>query len=47
MKRETNKVAHGLADIGRKMSIAKAYHFQPPPNVRKDYEKELAPYPDA
>lgn len=35
VKRDANlKVAHGLADIGRKMNIPKAYHFQPPPNVR-------------
>lgn len=36
-------VAHGLAEIGRKMSIVKTYHFQPPPNVLDDYMKESIP----
>lgn len=29
------------------MTIPKAYHFQPPVNVREDYEKEVMQQEDA
>ena len=43
VKRDVNQVAHGLAEIGRIMTVPKVYHFQPPANVKEAYEKELVP----